>query len=358
MKGKKAVVWGYFVKNLGDDLMLKAFLEETKQKYKKIYLHCDKEYKKYYSNLGVTVVSTNSIIQRAYRVISKIFSLNPPTLYYKLTSQRNTDFIMLGGSLFAESFDYKKIDNLMYAVNHANNSYIIGSNFGPYKTKNFLMQYRRIFEKCRDICFRDRHSYEMFSDISIVRYAPDVILSGVWADNEKNQSNNSIVISVINLLNRSEFANEVEQYEQMLASIAKYHFYNGDDVVLVAFCECEGDAEACDRVKKLCGNIETKVLCYSDFSFLNVFSKAKKVYGTRFHSVILSMYYGIPCVPIVYNEKTYNALNTYCSSFDFVDIKKLTNHTWKDIANLSGDLVFSNEIKREAKRQFDGVIKN
>ena len=119
MQKKIAVVWGYFAKNLGDDLMLKAFLNATKGKYKKIYINSYKEYQDYYSELGVVVVSVNSFF---YRVINKVLAvLHKPQLYYHYPRMLKADFVMLGGSLFAESdnndINQNQFKNLSYAVN-------------------------------------------------------------------------------------------------------------------------------------------------------------------------------------------------------------------------------------------------
>ena len=109
---------------------------------------------------------------------------------------------------------------------------------------------------------------------------------------------------------------------------------NDYKVKLFSFCEYEGDVKACIRIKALCDNDPNiEIIPYEDFGFLDVFPNAKRVYGSRFHSIILSMYYGVPCVPFVYNEKTDNALMSYCEGFHSIDILKLSEYSliaqWK-----------------------------
>lgn len=357
MKNKNAIVWGYFAKNLGDDLMLKAFINKNKDKYEKIYINSYRKFKSYYSKLGVNVITIDSF---AYRVINKLLHIfRTADLYYTLP-KKNTDFIMLGGSLFAESskeVNESQFINLEYAVDHAEHSYVIGSNFGSYHSQSFLENYKTLFQKCNDVCFRDCYSYDLFSEMTNVRYAPDVVFSGEWDDEKLHTvTSHNIIISVINLKNRSNLCGKTEEYEKKLAGIAKYHAQNGDKVILTSFCEFEGDIETCARVKQICGNESNiEIISYNDFKFMEVISSAKKIYGTRFHSIILALYYGIPCVPFIYNEKTHNALMAYCQSVDAIDIMQLTNYTPEKIIDFDSKIELRFNIKEMAKQQFEGV---
>ena len=358
MKKGNLVIWGYFTENLGDDLMLKAFLNSVKGKYKKIYINSFKQYKPLYSGFGVKVVLQNALV---FRVFNKFFCLiNRPELYYRFTLKKDTDFVMLGGSLFIEAQgaeNARRFKNLEYAVNHAKKSYVIGSNFGPYYDDNFLYRYKSLFKKCKDICFRDKYSYGLFCDMPNVRYAPDIILSGVWGEKPEiaEKTYGAVVISVINLENRANLKDKTGEYEKFLADIAVHHIKQGDHVVLAAFCEREGDAEACWRIKELCGDFEPQIAVYKGLDFLKLLSDAKKIYGSRFHSIILAMYYGIPCVPFIYSDKTLNALTAYCSSFQAIDITKLPEYSFEDIAKPCGPLAILPNVKNDAAQQFEGI---
>lgn len=359
MPKRIAVIWGYFTKNLGDDLMLKAFLNKTKGKYKKIYIQSHKKNKSYYSTLGVNVITVDSF---AYRGINKLLhSIGMADIYY-FFAKKNTDFIMLGGSLFAEStktVSESQYKNLAYAVNHAKHSYVIGSNFGPYNSEQFINRYIELFKKCDDVCVRDCYSFNLFVNLPNVRYAPDIIFSGEW-ENKPQQSvtSNSIVISVINLKNRLLLSKKTELYEKMLSDLAIYHAQNGSKVILASFCDFEGDREACNRIKHLCGDLSNiDIITYNDIGFLKLFQSSRKIYGTRFHSIILALYYGIDCIPLVYNEKTQNALTSYCKSFKSIDLMHLEDYTVDDIVKFDSQIELLPDIKKKAKQQFEGVRK-
>ena len=357
---KVAVVWGYFTKNLGDDLMLTAFLNTAKGKYKKIYIISYKEYSEYYSAMGVSVVAINSF---TYRALNKfLYLFNKPGVYYHYTHIRKADFIMLGGSLFAESDEYsesqKQIDSLSYAVDKASKAFIIGCNFGPYKTNKFMNYYSALFGNCVDVCFRDKPSYNLFSHKSNVRYAPDIILSGIWNKsirNESPSSSSSIVISVINLAKRKDLKCFVDDYEKLMAEIAIFHSNRGERVVLCAFCKFEGDLETCRRIRAMCNNKDIEIAAYNDLNFLPLIANARKIYGTRFHSIILAMYYSIPCVPFIYSKKTYDALCSYDVTFDCVDIRSLSAYSFKDIVEVYNVDNIDTSIRETAKNQFLGV---
>lgn len=357
MKKDNLVIWGYFTKNLGDDLMLQAFLNSVKNKYKKIYINSLEQYKPLYLGFGVRVVSQNALI---FRAINKfLWLMNRPELYYRLIVKKNADFVMLGGSLFIEAQreeNARRLRNLEYAVSHSKNSYVVGSNFGPYHTGEFLFRYKELFKKCRSVCFRDKYSCGLFNDMPNVCYAPDIILSGMWDEKpEAVETGDDVVISVINLESRANLRSKTDEYEKLLADIAVCHIKEGDRVVLAAFCEDEGDVEACRRIKNLCGNCEPQIVVYKGPGFLTLLSSAKKIYGSRFHSIILAMYYGIPCVPFIYSEKTLNALEAYCFSYQAIDITKLSDYSFDDIVKSCRPPELLPNVKNDAARQFGGI---
>lgn len=341
MKKSRAIVWGYFQKNLGDDLMLKSFLTESEDIYKKVYINSYTEFKTYYSKFGVRVIALDSLI---YRVINKFLHIfTKLDLYYFLT--KASDFIILGGSLFME-YSEKKSDkqfsNLYYAVNNCHAAYAVGCNFGPYYTNDFFAKYALLFQKCEYVCFRDRCSYNLFSQFSNVHYAPDIVFSGKWDCTIDTSERYNIIISVIDLKNRIGLSEKADEYEDVIANIAIKHAKRGDSVALVAFCEFEGDLDACIRVKNKCKNFSNiEILRYDDLSICGKLSRADKIYATRFHSIILALYYGIICVPFLYSEKSLNALNSYCKSFKAFDIMNLSEYDFSEIVetDISNELV-------------------
>ncbi|KIR02076.1 putative transferase [Lachnospiraceae bacterium TWA4] len=54
--------------------------------------------------------------------------------------------------------------------------YILGANFGPYYTEEYLKAMAKVFEKAEDVCFREKYSYQLFQN-NRVRYAPDILFT-------------------------------------------------------------------------------------------------------------------------------------------------------------------------------------
>lgn len=349
------VVWGYWEKNFGDDLFLLSLKQCCSKE--RILINATRENAEYYRNLGFEVVIKDTIVNRVINRIT-LHLMSVESYYFKA---KNNIFIMLGGSLFAENkperVEKTQMANLTYAVNKAKQSYIIGSNFGPYKNKDFYLFYKDLFNDITDGCFRDKQSRSLFLDQNKIRYAPDVVLSGLWDTFEYTTLGyKPVVISVMDLSRKEELIPYQATYEKFLADIASYHQMNGEKVVLVSFCEKQGDLDACERIKQRTGNSAISILGYNGiFEMANTLHNARKIYASRFHSIILAMYFGVDCVPLIYDPKSIRAIESYCSKYKAIWIKDIDKVNFRDIVEEDNMLEFSQEIKIEAKKQFSAI---
>lgn len=341
------------MKNLGDDLMLKAAIDRYKDRYRNIYIIGNKSLKKYYAAFGAKVIAQDSFFYRALNKVLK--TLKMPELFYLLCDGRS-DFLMLGGSLFIELDNEKltamKLKNLECAVRRSRNAFVVGSNFGPFHSEEFFEGCVRIFRNCKDVCFRDVQSCELFADRCNVRYAPDTVLGMELGGGRAMSDGDPVVISVINLENRKNLSEHTERYEKLMASVASYHARKGDRVILASFCDNEGDPTACERIRNYCDEA-LEIVSYENLGVLDVLSGAKKIYGARFHAVMLALRYGIPCVPIVYSTKTVNALLSYGVSFDGVDMTKLSECSAEDLTERAVIESIPSDLTERAKKQFE-----
>ena len=165
----------YLAYNLGDDLFIDILAKEfpnsefTLNFVGKSY---DEFIKKY-----------NNLSRRRYNLLDKISQKLKikDTLYnYDKIAKEHDALIFIGGSIFREEDYYKTLlqDRLkMVQAFKKNNKkvFVLGANFGPIKTKNFVDEYREFFSLCDDVCFRDRYSYEIFKDMNNVRYESDIV---------------------------------------------------------------------------------------------------------------------------------------------------------------------------------------
>ena len=143
----KTVIWGYWANNLGDDLFLESLINEFKPTSdNKYYLLTYKKYRQHYKEMGYLPICKDSFLYRAFgKITRRIFKCEP----YFFACNKNTLFIILGGSLFAENKteieEQLQYNNLEYAIMHSFKSCIIGSNFGPFRTKDYLEKYRGLY---------------------------------------------------------------------------------------------------------------------------------------------------------------------------------------------------------------------
>lgn len=327
----KVFLWGYWARNFGDDLFLNVYNKKMSPYKLKTYILTAKKNKAYYKMMGFRTICSDSLL---YKITYKfLITLGSPELYYKLVN-KNSLFVMLGGSLFSENkgelAEKRQLKNLSYSVNSAKKAFVIGSNFGPYNSTWFYDEYKSLFCKTYDVCFRDKKSYELFSSkLSNVRIAPDIAFEAGFEMTKKTVD--EIVISIIDLETRKDLSKYREVYENAIFEIACYHLNCGESVKLLSLCDTEGDLIACNRVYK---RIKTKhknnieIINYENIDdIVRAISEAKKVYATRFHALMVSLCFHKNVVPIIYNEKVLNAINTYCNSlksFMITDLKETT----------------------------------
>lgn len=337
---KKIVVWGYWVRNFGDDLFLKSLVNIIKDRKEEIliYICCKKEYEEYYKEMGVKVFVEDSLLNKITTKILRIFGKPDP---YFIKCKKNDFFVMLGGSLFAENknsnTEKQQLLNLNCAVKRTYNSFIIGSNFGTYKSEEFLRSYTKLFSKVKDISFRDKNSYDLFaSKLNNIRYCLDIALEGKWEEknNDENIESKNIAISMIDLETRSELKKFQNDYEKIFITICQHHIDNNEKIFLLSFCKKEGDNNVYDRIiKKISKPEMVKIVEYTDiYSICNIIKNCQKIYATRFHAIMMGLYYNKNIVPFIYNSKSLNALKTYTNDeFYSVDLMSIENYCVQDI---------------------------
>lgn len=357
---KKIFLWGYWAKNFGDDLFLKVYLDRFKEMGLQTYLLTSKKYKRFYNEMGFNVITNDSLI---YRLICKVLShLRKPELYYLLVNKESL-FVLLGGSLFAENkgkdAEQKQVQNLNCAIKKAEKSFVIGSNFGPYIHKEFKETYRMLFGKMEDVAFRDKTSYELFKSTNKnVRYAPDIAFEGNWETKiDDSNYSNYVAISVINTEYRPELSKYREIYEKGIVDICLYHIQRNEKIYLLSLCEQEGDLKTCERIYRAFKQVDkknVKVISYSSIDeIISILANSKKNYATRFHALMISLYFRKSVIPIIYNEKGINALSTYCDSLKWFDIKDFDERNLHAMMSMDQTGV----LELSDAKQFQGLMK-
>lgn len=347
----KYFVQAYLNKNLGDDLFIKLLSERYTQKF---YSISNLKYESF-ENFKIYSGKKVKILSRLY----KLFSFKKDNLYNLLAKHSKIN-IIIGGSIFMES-NYKSRKELLKSMKKKmkiKNTYILGSNFGPYDTEEFLNLHKEYFKNIKDICFRDKYSYNLFKEFNNVRYAPDIIFS-LDKDRYNNREDNTVVFSVIDLKKRKNINKYIDSYENKIIEFIKYFHKNHMKIILMSFCKAEGDEQAIERItNKL--NIDVEKYYYEGNidEAIEIISTAKIIVGTRFHANILGMCFNKTVIPIAYSNKTLNVLKDMDFKGKILDIRKIGNFNI-DKYNIN-ELIYVKDIaleKEKALEQFNELDK-
>lgn len=320
-KKPKVVVIAYYGINLGDDLFLKILFE----RYKNVEWYLVGASEEYYS------IFDNHEVQMMSK---KDFILN----FYKFQGLVN-----IGGSIFIQTkrwygYFLKRIFYTLPLKLLNKKVFILGSNFGPYKSSSFINSYKTYFKFIDDICFREQYSYKLFEYLGNVRFAPDLVfgLNGTTGKTfTSNKKKNTIGLSIMNLTDREELSSYNSDYLLKMAEIVTYSVEKGYKVKLFSFCETEGDEIAITSImetldEKIASNVNKVFYMGNINDFLHEFSKMEYFISLRFHSFVLSQVFEQPVYPIIYSKKTYNVLQD-TGIKEYIDLKNIKN---LDVENL------------------------
>lgn len=327
MKHRKVIINGYWKNNLGDDLFLKVFSEA--QQKSELYIQVEKRYRKRYIYKNVRLIIIDAF---SYRILRKIRSiirgkiLNP---FYRIKDV--TSCIFLGGSLFMEEEGWRQQIVLMEEmVEFSKESYVIGSNFGPFSSEIFLDTYMRIFQRFNVINFRETKSCTLFATLTNVAYAPDPVLSLNFNSIRPLESDlDYYVISNINIEHRKKLSRYMHEYELRLAQVADELITRGKAVVFMSFCSFEEDEVSIYRIIRLMKryrNDQVKVYIHREIDeSLMLISGCKGIVATRFHAMILSFVMNIPVFPICYSDKMQNVIHDYQYKGSYCSLQNLSD---------------------------------
>lgn len=305
---KKVFLYSYTELNLGDDLFIKIICDRYYEH--KFYILSDFRYIKAFKKIKNLIVIP--LIPKLAGLLNKInfnFFFNHELA--ALISKRCDVVVNIGGSIFIQSKDINK-EIVLYKKRIIKNKpyFIIGSNFGPYCNENYLLEYKKIFSKVNDVCFREKYSYELFSDLNNVRYESDIVFSlKLPLINKKKQ----VTISVIDLSFRETLKQYEKAYINKLAKICNQFVNSGYDVFLMSFCEKEGDMLAINKIlsildKRIRNNIKIHNYKGNLNKSILIINESRYIIATRFHAMILGWISNSVVYPLIYSNKSLNVI--------------------------------------------------
>ncbi len=302
---KKVLLKAYMHNNLGDDLFVYMLLKRYKDNF---YTY---EYERNYTlskfeNLSYEKNGIENLIDRCFSKFLKKYD------YTELKNKKKYDLLVdIGGSLFIENgnYDFWKKRSLNYEKNYIP-YYILGSNVGPWKNKEFpkLLE-NNIFKNAEDVCFRDKNSYDLYSHLPNIRYASDIVFSLGDYLNLNNNSEKVVLFSIIDLKYKGL---DTEAYENKMVEMINYFQENNYKVKLMSFCKREGDEKAIERI---CNKINFADKLEKYFyngnieEAIDIINSSEIIVGSRLHSNIVGIALDKYIIPIAYSKKTVNVLN-------------------------------------------------
>jgi colanic acid/amylovoran biosynthesis protein len=295
-----------------------------------------------------------------YRIFRKLNLLN---FYYKLQGYKA--LVVTSGSIFMENknIPLKSLEgefrlNIPY--------YILGSNFGPYETEDFLNLYKnKIFKNAKDICFRENYSYELFKNLKNVRVAPDIVF-GLNILN-KYCEENKVIISVINCEKDGKIICNQKEYNDKIIEVIKYFGKQGKKIILMSFSKEQGDEEVIQEIMDLISknksngvklDIEKYFYRGNIDEAIEQIATSKIVIGTRFHANILGFVFGKTVIPIAYSDKTINVLKDLKFNGKYFDLRKMEDFNVNNLDALDLDYKLDvSKVIEKSKEQFKELDK-
>ena len=338
---KKVFIMAYTRVNLGDDLFICMLLK----RYSKIQFYInmnDIQYAKAFENIdNINIVKSDNE-----------------------TFNRNIDYdayIYIGGSIFMEGGKVYNLDDgcleFMKKCRKSNVPFFyISSNFGPYHTDKYFNLSKETFKNCKDICFRDKYSYELFKDIESVRYAPDVAFN-YKQSSQIDKIKDSIGISLIDLSTRENLLDKEEQYINLISNNITNFIKLGNKIYLFSFCKYEGDELGIDKVlDRVSDEYKNKIniIKYNGNiqEFLRKFGLMEYMICTRFHAMILSVVFKQKFYVISYSDKINNVIDDLNLCKNYLELKDISPNVIIDKSKFSEikDTDLDNIVKMSEKQ--------
>lgn len=339
---KKVFLIAYTKLNLGDDIFLTILLK----KYSEIQFF----------------INIPDIKERKFLIDIRNINFIEYSTRRDINIEEYDAFVYIGGSVFMEHAwefnEYIEYSEFVLKCKQMDKPFFyISSNFGPHNTKEYFEVSELIIRNCKDVCFRDIYSYNLFSHIPSVRYQPDVILG--YDIKNINQQKDTVGISVIGFDMRNELSEYEEKYYNLLKNSIKMYIKEGKSVVLFSFCKFELDEIGIEKLLKYFSIEELLKIRLVKYDgdievFINEYKNIEYMIVTRFHSMILSAICNQKIYCLSYSKK----INNVVEDLNFeINIKNIDEIEEEEFINLQLFRKVNEEkiekIKEYSKKQLE-----
>ncbi len=355
MKHNNSVfLYGVNTVNLGDDLFFKIILERYPNT--NFVFFAPEIYKTIFSNSKnciVFSVKEDCNFPIIGKLINKLHTLI--MLLYSFVKYRIDVFLIIGGSIFMQG--NSNMPRLLKKLQFFKVLFptlkicILGSNFGPFSSNDWLKRMKVLLKGVDDICFRDEYSYNLFSDLSNVRQANDIVMH--TQDSLNVSKSKSICVNLRSIKQWKNLSVLHKEYLSTTKKIVDTYLDSGYNVKLISFCRHYGDEEIMDELYSMIRKKEniTKIYYHGNIEeSINAIRECEIIIASRFHAVVLGLLYRLKVIPISYSVKTENMLKSleiWNKIYDY------TNYCKSPIEELIDKAIDKFVVDETQNRQFD-----
>ncbi|WP_242524591.1 polysaccharide pyruvyl transferase family protein [Metabacillus sp. cB07] len=303
----------YLQFNLGDDL----FLDILAKKFPDCLFtvnYLGNNYDNFFQNY-------HNVQRRKYTLLNKIgqrLKISDSISNYDNVAENHDALLFIGGSIFREETYHNALYNeRLKMVNEFKKQdkkvFVLGANFGPFKTDDFFQNYKEFFRLCDDVCFRDQYSFHLFKDLKQVRYAPDIVFQMDISNYKHIKMEKKVGFSIIDVRHKHGLSDYHVSYVNSTVKAIQNFVDKGFECYLISFCDSEGDLKVIKEILlNLSPKVKESVHIYEYKGNLkeaiSLIASFKLLIAARFHANILGLLLGIGLMPIIYSNKTLNML--------------------------------------------------
>lgn len=335
---KYILVNAYCKKNIGDDLFIKIFIEKYDHlNFIIIGNPNNLKFLNKYENIKIIDIYKLSYLQKfliKFSIRNFDYYKNKKWNHFLNNYAKNiSHYIILGGSMFMETINhnFETTDLINNKLKHSK-KIVIGSNFGPFISNEYLSKYKEIFSSYNKVLFRDSYSANLFKDLSNVFNITDFVFNLKYKKNHIIK--HSVGISVIDFEHRKSINKYSEDYYLFIKKVIQKSISDKKECFLFSFCKTENDEKAIKRLKTEFPHINTVFYDGNIEEFLKIYSSMESVVATRFHALILSLLFGQKTLSIIYSKKTRNLIKDLNNTIKYVELEDLNNFNLEELDNL------------------------
>lgn len=336
-----AIISGYYgFKNVGDDAMLMAIIDNLKM-YKK--------------DLRILVLSKNPLETRRTYSVDSIYRIN---LIQILSIMRNSKlFISGGGSLIQDNTSTRSLiyylGMIWLAKKMQMKVMIYANGIGPLNKKSNRNLTKYVVDKVDVITLREELSYKELASLNINKPQIHVTADPAFTIRPESVEHTDYLLadegidpksSYIGISVRKWYGHD--KYETTLANIADYIIETYGINILFIPMHYPGDLVIIENIRAKMKNKSFAISKkHSVSEILGIIGKTEMLIGMRLHALIFAASIGLPIVGIVYEPKVEGFLEYsnqasvgHVNSLEFDKARKIIDEVWKNREHIKEDL--------------------